>query len=231
MLSNDGGFSPKMAGVKTTPFLCLSMLLFLGACSSIERGVVLEKGHRVNAAVSPPIDYYWVDVRGKNRGGEEATERVQLFKPDWDRYQKGDRISPHDYDMIGAAKALTVSVKKIAKIGAKPTPAPPTPKAAKRDRPAKRKKSPPPPIPAAKPVATHVQPKPESEAARAAKSRSVEGRAVEDPAVRDLKKKIYSAKTDEEQAAAYREYRRGLYQKMRELEPSLKERIDAAEAQ
>ena len=37
--------------------------------------------------------------------------------------------------------------------------------------------------------------------------------------------------TDDEQAAAFQAYRRALFQKMRELEPSLKDRIDAAETQ
>ena len=81
--------------MKTNHFISLFGLLLLVGCSMIERGVVVAKGHRENAAVSPPIDYYWVDVLGENRAGEEKTERVQLFKPDWDRYKKGDRIAPH----------------------------------------------------------------------------------------------------------------------------------------
>ena len=215
--------------MKTNHFFPLLGLLLLGGCSTIERGVVVAKGHRENGAVSPPIDYYWVDVRGKNRAGEVKKERVQLFKPDWDRYKKGDRIAPHNYDLIGVARAFGRSVKKLAKAGVTPAPAPATPKPkkpGKPDRPVAEKKSPSLPAPAAKPVA----PRSETEAARAARFRGAEARAVEDPAVRDLKKKIYGAKTDEEQAAAYRDYRRGLYQKMRGLEPSLKERIDAAES-
>ena len=219
--------------MKTNHFFPLLGLLLLGGCSTIERGVVVAKGHRENGAVSPPIDYYWVDVRGKNRAGEVKKERVQLFKPDWDRYKKGDRIAPHDHDLLGVARAFGVSVKKLARMDAAPTPAPATSKLkkpAKTDRLAARKKSPPLPAPAPKPVAARPRPKAESEAVRVAKLRSAEARAFEDPAVRDLKKKIYGAKTDEEQSAAYREYRRGLYRKMRELEPSVKDRIDAAEA-
>ena len=216
--------------MKTNHFIPLLGLLLLGGCSTIERGVVVSKGHRENTAVSPPIDYYWVDVRGKNRAGEMKTERVQLFKPDWDRYKKGNRISPHEHDMIGAARALGVSMKRLVRIGAKPTPSPTPPKAPNRNRPAARKKSPTLPASAPRPVAPRPRPQPETETSRSAKLRGAEARAFEDPVVRDLKKKIYGAKTDEEQTAAYREYRRGLYRKMRELEPSLKERIDAAES-
>lgn len=220
--------------MKTNHFISLFGLLLLVGCSMIERGVVVAKGHRENAAASPPIDYYWVDVLGKNRAGEEKTERVQLFKPDWDRYKEGDRISPHDYDMIGVTKSLGDSVKKLARIKAEPapTPTPATLEPAQRESPPARKKSPPTPtpVPVAKPAAPRPPPKPETEATRAAKLRNAEAHAVEDPAVRELKKKIYSAKTDEEQAAAYREYRSGLYQKMRELEPSLKDRIDQTES-
>ena len=216
--------------MKTNHFFPLLGLLLLGGCSSIERGVVVSKGHRENTAVSPPIDYYWVDVRGKNRAGVEKTERVQLFKPDWDRYKKGNRISPHDHDLLGVARALGASVKQLAKAEARPTPAPAKPKPKNTGRPVARKKSPPPPVPAPSPVAPRPRPKPETETSRSAKLRSTEARAFEDPVVRDLKKKIYGAKTDEEQTAAYREYRRGLYQKMRELEPALKDRIDAAES-
>ena len=216
--------------MKTNQFLPLLALLLLGGCSAIERGVVVAKGHRENTAVSPPIDYYWVDVRGKNRAGEMKTERVQLFKPDWDRYKKGNRISPHEHDMIGAAKALGLSMKRLARFGAKPTPSPTPSKAPQRPRSAARKKSPTLPASAPKPAAPRVRTKSETETSRSAKLRSAEARAFEDPVVRDLKKKIYGAKTDEEQATAYREYRRGLYRKMRELEPALKERIDAAES-
>ena len=218
--------------MKTNHFISLFGLLLLNGCSMIDRGVVVAKGHRENAAMSPPIDYYWVDVLGENRAGEAKTERVQLFKSDWDRYQEGDRISPHDYDMIGATKSLGDSVKKLARIKAEPTPPPATPEPAPRENPPARKKSPPTPtpVPVAKPATPRPHPKPETEATRAAKLRNAEAHALEDPAVRELKKKIYGAKTDEEQAAAYREYRSGLYQKMRELEPSLKDRIDAAES-
>ena len=205
-----------MERMKTTPFISLPVLLLLAACSSVEHGVVVARGHRQNAAVNPPIDYYWVDVRGKNRGGSEVTERVQLFPRDWPRFKKGDRISPHDFDMIGVAKALGASLKKLAHAGVTPPPAPAPP------RPAAPKK-------AARRPAAPAAPPPETEAMRTAKFRAVETRAIEDPAMRELKKQIYKAKTDEDQTAAYREYRKALFQKMRELKPALKERIDEAE--
>ena len=243
MLPTGPVFSPQIKSVKTTPFICLLGLLLLGACSSIERGVVTAKGHRVDAIVSPPIDYYWVEVRGKNRAGEEKTERVQLFKKDWDRFKKGDRISPHDFDMIGATKAIGVSVKKFARIKDEPMPKPATPKAAKpkpatpkiaTPKPAKTpKKSAPLATPelAPKPVIATPKPKTETETARTARFHNAEARAHDDAAVREMKLKIHAARTNDEQAAAFQAYRRALFQKMRELEPSLKDRIDAAETQ
>lgn len=221
--------------MKTTAFISLLGLLLLGACSSIERGVVTAKGHRVDAIVSPPIDYFWVEVRGENRAGEEKTERVQLFKPDWDRFKKGDLILPHDFDMIGATKAIGVSVKKFARIKDEPTPKPEIPKAA-TPKPATPKIATPKPVKADRaktrrksaPLSTPA-PKPETESARAARFHSAEARAHDDAAVRQMKLKIHAARTDDEQAAAFQAYRRALFQKMRELEPSLKDRIDAAE--
>ena len=205
--------------VKTTPFIYLPALLLLGACSSIERGVVVSKGHRFRPGATPPTDYYWVDVRGRNRDGKRITERIELFRRDWNRFDNGDRISPHDYDVVGAAKKIRASMEKLARGGSAPKPKP-----AKADRPAARRKSPPPAnVPRAQPV-------PETEADRAARFRSVEARARDDAAVRTLKLKIHDAKTDDEQSAAWQEYRRALFQKMRDLEPSLKDRIDAAES-
>ncbi len=225
MLSTGPPFGPERPRVKTIQFLLLSSLLLLGACSSIEHGTVVGKGHHENSAVNPPIDFYWVEVSGKDRDGQPATERVQLFQRDWDRYKKGDRISPHEYDMIGATKALKASVKKLAKIGRAPTPETATPKPAQADRKATPKKvSPPPAIATPRPRVAA-----ESAASREAKFRNVETRANEDPTVRDLKLRIHGARTDEEQTAAFQEFRRALFQKMRDLDPSLKDRIDRAE--
>ena len=89
---------------------------------------------------------------------------------------------------------------------------------------AAQKKSPP------KTNAPGTQPPVKAEPDSAARFRSVEARAREDAAVRELKLKIHDAKTDDEQTAAFQEYRRALYQKMRDLEPSLKDRIDEAES-
>lgn len=206
-----------MERMKITPFICLFGLLLLGGCSSIERGVVVAKGQRQNTSVYPPIDYYWVDVRGENRGGRQVTERVQLFKPDWSDFKKGDRISPHDYDMIGVARALGFSLKGKAEAVATRTP-----------KPALRKS--PPPAAARKAATPRPRTAHESEAVRTARFRDVEARALEDTGVRESKEKIYSAKTDDEQTAAYREYRSALYRKMREMAPTLKDRIDQAES-
>ena len=211
MLPTKPRFPQRMLRVKTTPFLSLLGLLLLGACSSIDRGVVVGKGHRFRPGAVPPIECYWVDVRGPNAAGERVTERLQLFQRDWERFDEGDRIAPHDYDVVGAAKKISASVKKLTQAGHKP-----------KHKPAgsgARKKS------APKTAAPRVR----SAADVEAQYRSVEARAHGDATVRELKLKIHNAKTDEEQTAAFQEHRRALFQKMRELEPSLKERIDAAE--
>ena len=203
-----------MPRVKTTPFLSLLGLLLLGACSSIDRGVVVSKGHRFRPGASPPIDFYWVDVRGRNQSGERVTERLLLFQRDWNRFDNGDRISPHDFDVVGAAKKLKASVQKLAHVGGG--------RARKQtgsDHGARQKS----------PQNANVPRGPSAPETEAARFRSVEARAHDDAGVRDLKRKIHDAKTDDEQAAAFQEYRRALFQKMREMEPSLKERIDAAE--
>ena len=231
MLSTSRRFGPRMEHVKTIQLLSLSGLLLLGACSSIERGVVVRKGHSVKSATTTPTDSYWVDVRGKNRDGKKITERVQLFKRDWELFDKGDGISPHNYDMIGAAKALRASLKKLAQGKVTPTPKPARPfvkPATKPVHPVARRKSPP-PTPAPKAASPRPRPAPETEALREARFRNVEARAHGDAEVRELKLKIQNAKTNEEQAAAWQEHRRALFQKMRELEPSLKDRIDQAE--
>lgn len=212
-----------MRRVKTKLPTCLLSLLLLGACSTIERGVVVRKGHTIKSSGTEPSAYYWVDVRGKQRDGDLKTERVPLFKRDWERFRKGDVITPHDFDMLGATAGLRASVKKIAKLGSTPPPA--TPKARTRPTPVRSKAPPPAPTP----KAGAPKPSAETEAAREARFRNVEARAHADAGIRELKLKIHDAKTNEEQAAAWQEHRRALYQKMRELEPSLKDRIDQAE--
>ena len=212
-----------MRRVKTKLPTCLLSLLLLGACSTIERGVVVRKGHTIKSSGTETSAFYWVDVRGKQRDGDLKTERVPLFKRDWERFRKGDVITPHDFDMLGATAGLRASVKKIAKLGSTPPPA--TPKARTRPTPVRSKAPPPAPTP----KAGAPKPSAETEAAREARFRNVEARAHADAGIRELKLKIHDAKTNEEQAAAWQEHRRALYQKMRELEPSLKDRIDQAE--
>ena len=140
------------------------------------------------------------------------TERLHLFKRDWAQLRTGDAISPQEFDMLGFGKTLRASSRRIAEIVGEPTAEPAAPVVAERRVAARRK-------PPARPVKTD----------REEIFRNVEARAHSDPAVRELKLKIHNAKTDEEQAAAWQEHRRALFQKMRDLEPSLKDRIDQAE--
>jgi len=60
--------------------------------------------------------------------------------------------------------------------------------------------------------------------------RSVRAKALEDSQIRQLQDKADNAPSDAEQKAASIEYYHALYDKMRELDPSLKDRIDLTEA-
>jgi hypothetical protein len=55
-------------------------------------------------------------------------------------------------------------------------------------------------------------------------------KALEDSAVQDLKVKADTAPSEEEARAGLRAYNKALFGKMRKLDPSIKERIDATEA-
>jgi hypothetical protein len=54
-------------------------------------------------------------------------------------------------------------------------------------------------------------------------------KALEDSTVQDLKLKADSAPNEDEARKALRSYNRALFQKMRGLDPSIKDRIDATE--
>lgn len=54
--------------------------------------------------------------------------------------------------------------------------------------------------------------------------------ALEDSGVQDLKIKADTAPTEDEARKGLRAYNKALFQKMRKIDPSIKERIDATEA-
>ena len=201
-----------------TPWF-LGLGLLLCGCTTVRKGVVVGKGSRVEPSKFPPVENYWVDVRGLNRSGVKVTQRVLLFKKDWKKIGKGARIAPADYGGMG----LPAASRRLAKGG--------TPKPGKRSpgsdsRIATVRKAPP-------AVAERLPPKkaaPKPPAATAADFRAVEARAGEDAAVREAKGRIHSATTPEEQSRAWEEYRGALLRKMRELAPSLEGRIRKAEA-
>lgn len=213
-----------MRGVKTIQLTCLLGTLLFGACSSIERGVVVRKGQGISTTPTTRTQDYWVDVRGKNKDGEAVAERLHLFKQDWNRFSEGDSISPHDFDLIGAGKAFRASVKRLTQTGNEPARKRTRPKLA-RTRPAAPQMPPSARVGGASPRAV-----PSTEAEKEERFRSVEARAHADPAVRELKLQIHGAKTNDEQTAAWQAHRRALFQKMRDLDPSLKDRIDRADS-
>ena len=63
-----------------------------------------------------------------------------------------------------------------------------------------------------------------------ARFRDVKAKALADPHVKELQEKSDNAAEGDEQQKASREYYRALFNKMRRLDPSLKERIDRTEA-
>lgn len=110
------------------------------------------------------------------------------------------------------------SKKRSAK--AQPTPAPTQPEPAKTSENAKpaRKNS-------AAPVASIEALDAERERFQAAREK-----ALQDPGVRELQDKADTALEEEPHRAALKAYYKALYGKIRELDPSLKERADALEA-
>jgi uncharacterized protein YkwD len=74
------------------------------------------------------------------------------------------------------------------------------------------------------------QPSAEDELRQTARYREVERIALKDKNVLEWKDKIHSATTDEEQRMAAQQYYKTLFNKMRQLDPSLRSRIDRIEA-
>jgi hypothetical protein len=118
----------------------------------------------------------------------------------------------------------------------KPEPAAtPTPKKAKKKKAAPKATPSAEPAPAEKPSIAekpHPAATPETltEEQKDARYRDAQAKALEDRNVRALKMKTHAAKTDEEQQKAMQEYRKALFDKMRQLDGSIKDRIDKAEA-
>ena len=101
----------------------------------------------------------------------------------------------------------------------KPEPAPkatPAPKAGKSAK------------PSAKPAPAESEGN--AEEAEEAKFKTAKAKASEDPEVQELRQKSDAALGDEEGRKAMRAYNKALYRKMRSIDPSIKERIDAHEA-
>ena len=200
-----------------TPWF-LGLGLLLGGCTTVKTGVVVGKGSRVDPATFPRIENYWVDVRGVDGDGAKVTDRVLLFKKDWEKIGKGDHIAPADYGVMD----LPATFRKLAK-GELPGSKKRAPVADTRPAPTRKAA---PAIPERRPSKKAAS---KPAAPTEAEFRAVEARANEDATVREAKRKIHSAATPEEQSRAWEEYRSKLLQKMRELAPALRERIDRAE--
>ena len=205
--------------LQTITLRILGLLFLLSGCTTVKNGVVVGKGSRVEPSLCPPIENYWVDVRGLDESGVKITERVLLYKRDWQKIWKGTRITPADYGVVD----LPTAIRRFA-LGETPRP---KETARNSDGRVATVRKGPTPIAGKSPgkVATvKSAPTPEEE------FRAVEARAAEDAVVREAKRRIHSATTPEEQSRAWEEYRSTLVRKMRELGPSLSERIDKAES-
>ena len=87
-----------------------------------------------------------------------------------------------------------------------------------------------PETPPAKQFSQQVESLLPGEAQEKARYRSVKAKALEDPRIQQLHDRADNAATNAEEQTASTEYYRALFDKMREIEPSLKERIDRMEA-
>jgi outer membrane biosynthesis protein TonB len=83
-------------------------------------------------------------------------------------------------------------------------------------------------VPPEKPKSA-ATPAPLTDAQKDARFHQVQAKALEDPGVRALKMKTHTATTDEEQQKAMQDYRKALFDKMRQLDGTIKDRIDKAE--
>ena len=205
--------------MQTITLRFLGLGLLLSGCATVKKGVVVGKGSLVKPSKFPIIENYWVDVRGVDEDGVRVTERVLLFKKDWQRISKGARIVPADYGVMGLGEAF----RKLAK-RAKPKP---TKRSGHSDsRIAAARKAPPAVAERLPGKTAAAKPAPATEE----DFRAVEARAHEDATVREAKRKIHSATTPDEQTRAWEEYRNTLSRKIRELSPVPGERINKAGA-
>lgn len=211
----------------------LTLAVFFSACSAIKRGKVVNKGVNQTGTKLHPGPIHWVDVRGENTKGKVVTARIEFFAMDWKTIKKGQWIAPASYGFprflqrIHAYKEEQrqesghfASSGTIAKSKGR----------TKTKRVARRTPATTPePIEAVtSPPASHT-PTPVA-VEREERLRLVREKAIEDESVRAMKKNIHSARSDEEQARAWKEYRSALHEKMRTLDPTLSDLIDQQDA-
>jgi hypothetical protein len=218
----------KLSLALTVLAACLLAAL-LTACSAVKRGKVVKKGVDPVGTRMHPGPIHWVDIRGENRKGEMVTARVELFAIDWKAVKKNDVIAPDSFGFPRFFQRIQAYREEqraeSGRFGA-------TEKLARKPKPRAKRRT------AATPAATgtpgesaQMQAPPAATANdRNARLREVREQALEDPVVRELKDRIKSARSDEEQQRAWREYRATLRDKMHAIDPSLGDLIDQNEA-
>lgn len=166
----------------------------------------VEMEERENAQVSP------TQARESTKSDNEQAKAHEEKSPAPSGSKTEKTKSPHENAKAASTPAAkpTASPKPSATPKASATPKP-SPKASPSPKPAAQAS----PSPASKKELSF------DEAA---------AKAAEDPRTRELKQKIHTAQSDEDQRKAADDYYKALYSRMRELAPSAKDRIDKEEA-
>jgi hypothetical protein len=168
--------------------------------------------------VGTPRAGFWDRVLGRNR--EASTER-QATSPKADKTASKATPEPKP---TAKKPATAAAAKPTATAGTESTPpkpaSPPRPTASSRP-PASRSAL----APALAPGEDGV-----SEAEERTKFAEAKTKALESTALQELKLKADTAPTEEEARRSLRAYNKALFLRMRQIDPSIRERIDATEA-
>ena len=187
---------------------------------------------RVPVATPLPVDPnepkkrgFWDKVLGRKGKSAQTPKPVAKSTPT----PKPTRVRPKTDRPAPATPAPTE--KRIDKRSA------PEPKATPEAKPAPAPKATPAPKPS---KSSKPQPAPkvdatpgadvDTETAERTKFTDAKTKAMEDAEVQELKLKADTASSEEEARKAMRTYNKALFRKMRSIDPSIKERIDATEA-
>lgn len=212
--------------------LALFAFLPLASCSTFNEGTIVGKRSRpVEPGFSRLGPTFTLEIEGKGADGKAVRKTVLVSEAEWSRVRVGERYSlsaPHTpRETSERAEKKPAEPRKIAV--AKPSPAKPKKQTADQAKPDKHQKIGSMGVPASTPSPAPTLAKPSPRPAPLSYEEA-EAHAAEDSRVRELKQKIHAATTEEEQKKAADDYYKRLFEKMRELAPEAKARIDKEEA-